>query len=613
MRSALALIALLALPTSAIAEPLPRSVLILDQSDTDSAWYQSFASAFRSTLNAKSAARVSIYAEHLDLSRFGGVRHEALARTYLRDKFSDRPIGVVVAQGSSALEFVVRWRTELWSKVPVVFASIDEAAVARLHLPPDVTGTTYQLTFRDAVASARMLVPGLKRIAIVGDPFERQAVRGHFKDEVTAFAAELELIDLAGLPMAEVRNRVAALPPDTAIIYTAINVDGAGVAYSPHEALAAVAEAANRPIVIDAETSVGYGGAGGLIVRAGPVGEAAARLALRILDGEAASDIPIAKGSFAEPIFDWRQLQRFGISDSSLPPGSDIRFRPAGLWEQYRWQMIAIAAALVVQALMISGLLFERRRRRAAELESRRRILEVIHLNGTAAVGALSASIAHELNQPLGAILSNAETAELLLAAKAPDLDQVKEILADIREADQRAAEIMQHLRKLLKKRSEIELQEFDLNEAIAGAVHILAPEATERGVALSANGVQHSLPVRADQIHLQQVILNLAVNGMDAMSNAPMGARRMAIRTALVNGSEVEVSVADSGTGIPNEKLEDVFDTFYTTKAQGTGLGLSIARTIVETYGGKIWAENRTAGGAVFRFTLPLVEAHPP
>src|SRR5262249_9467571 len=162
----------------------------------------------------------------------------------------------------------------------------------------------------------------------------RQAVRAHYKEELPVFAGDLEIIDLMGLPMAELRRRVAALPADTAIIYTAINVDGAGVAYLPNEALAAFADAANRPIVIDVETNVGHGGTGGLVVGAGPVGAESARLVRRILDGEAASGIPISKGSFARPIFDWRQLQRFGISEGSLPAGSEIRFRQPSVWEQ---------------------------------------------------------------------------------------------------------------------------------------------------------------------------------------------------------------------------------------------------------------------------------------
>jgi len=601
--------ACLALPTLALPQSLPQSVLILDQSDRDSAWYRDFSASFRETLHAKAADRVSIYAEHLDLSRFRGPQQDEVLRRYLRGKFVDTPIGVVVVQGSSALEFMLRSRAELWPKVPVVFAGVDEAAVARLQIPPDVTGVSYELSFRDAVASARMLVPSLKRIALVGDPFERQAVRGHFKQEIPIYAAGLEIIDLMNLPMAELRQRVAVLPDDTAIVYTAINVDGAGAAYQPNEALAAFADAANRPIVIDAETSMGYGGTGGLILGPGPVAEDAAQRVLLILDGEDTSRLPIFKGSFARPIFDWRQLDRFGISERNLPPGSDIRFRPVGMWEQYRWQMIAIAAALLLQAVIITWLLLERDRRRRAELASRSHMLEAIHLNRTAAAGALSASIAHELNQPLGTILSNAEAGELLLAANPPDIGQLKDILGDIREADQRAADIIDHLRKLLKRRSETELQEFDVNEAVAGAVHILSPEAAKRRVELSTNGIQGSLPVRADKVQMQQVILNLAMNGMDAMSDAAPATRRMSIQTALTNASEVEVSVADSGTGIPSEKLGRVFDTFYTTKEQGTGLGLSIARTIVETHGGKIWAENRSGGGAVFRFTLPLAE----
>src|SRR5262245_50919553 len=597
-------------PPAAAAQSLPRSVLILDQSDADSAWYAVLSPAFRSVLNAGSKDPVSVHSEHLDLSRFPGQRHEQLMQAYLRDKFRDRPIGVVVAQGSGALEFVMRSRAELWPGVPVVFAAVDAATVARLNLPPDVTGNVRQLTFRNAVAAAQALVPNLKRIAVVGDPWERQAVRKQYKDEIPKFAGQFEIIDLIGLPMTEIRKRVATLPDQTAIIHTAINVDGAGVAYLPHESLAAVAAAANRPVVIDVETNVGHGGTGGFVSHPVLIGEAAARIVLRILGGEKPADIPITEGDFIKPVFDWRQLQRFGISEASLPPGSDIRFRQASLLQQYRWELTATTAALLLQAAVITSLLLERRRRRAAELESRRRLLEVIHLNRTAAAGALSASIAHELNQPLGAILSNAEAAELLLGASPPDLGQVKEILADIRHDDQRAADIIMHLRKLLKRTSEIELQQFDLNDTIADAVHILSPEASRRDVALSASGVQGTLPVRADPIHLQQVILNLAANGMDAMADCQPGGRRMSIETAWTGPHEVEVSVADSGTGIPDERLKTVFDTFYTTKQQGTGLGLSIARTIVETYGGKIWAENRGGGGAVFHFTLPLATA---
>ena len=262
---------------------------------------------------------------------------------------------------------------------------------------------------------------------------------------------------------------------------------------------------------------------------------------------------------------------------------------------------------------MIAWLLIERHRRRTAELESRHRSLEIMHLSGSAEAGALSVSFAHELSQPLASIMLNAESAERSLLAEPTNVDQVRELLCDIRQADQHATEIISHVKKLLKRRSEVEAQMFDLNKAIADAMLILSPEAKERNVILRTIDIKQPLPVRADLVHLQQVILNLARNGMDAMSTMAPDTRLMTIQTALLGESTVEVSVSDSGTGIPGHKLSEIFDTFYTTKEHGTGLGLSIARTIVETYGGKIWAENRAGGGAVFRFTLPLIDQSPP
>jgi signal transduction histidine kinase len=612
VRLVVCVVMLLALPATAIPQSLPRSVLILDQSDNHSAWYASFSAAFRSTLLAGSADHTSVYAEHLDLSRFGGSPYDDVLRSYLREKYRSRPIGLLVAQGASSLQFLLRSRRELWPGTPIVFAGIDEETGKRLDLPVGVTGILYQQTFGNAVTSAKTLLPNLRRIALVGDAWERQAVRRHYREEIAAFASQFEFIDLLGLPMTEIRKRVSALPDDTAIIYTSVTFDGAGVTYVPHEGLAAFAKVANRPIVIDVETNIGYGGVGGLVTTPVPVGEASARIALRILAGEEAAKIPVTTGDFTRPIFDWRELQRFGISESRLPAGSEIRFRQLSLWDQYRWQMSAILAVVLTQGLLIGGLLFERRRRHVAERELRGRLLEVIHLNRTATAGALSASIAHELNQPLGAIQSSAEAAELYLKADPPNLGRVEQILANIRRDDQRAAQIITHFRGLVRKPDAIELQEFDVNDVVRNAIHILDPEASKRGVELSAHQTEEAIPVRADQVQLQQVILNLAVNGMDAMQNCASGTGKMSIQTARIGDSAVEVCVNDSGTGIPDDKLGEVFETFYTTKRTGTGLGLSIARTIVETYGGKIWAENRAGGGAAFRFTLPLSKGQP-
>jgi len=243
---------------------------------------------------------------------------------------------------------------------------------------------------------------------------------------------------------------------------------------------------------------------------------------------------------------------------------------------------------------------------RETQAELRRRLLDIARLNRRSDAVALVAAIAHGINQPLAAILSNAEAAALCLDADSPQLDLVKEILADISRDDQRAAGSIRQMRELLAADG-LELQEIDLNDVVGVVCDIVAPQAAEMGITLSVDRSERAFNVRADAIYLQQVLLNLALNGMDAMLDVRSGNRRMSLRTAKVGGSAVEVVVSDSGSGIPADHLERIFEPFFTTKHHGTGLGLAIARGIIETYGGKIWGENQIGGGATFRLSLPL------
>jgi signal transduction histidine kinase len=233
-----------------------------------------------------------------------------------------------------------------------------------------------------------------------------------------------------------------------------------------------------------------------------------------------------------------------------------------------------------------------------------------MHLNRTAIASALSGAVAHELNQPLGAIQSYAEATTLYLKADPPNILRVEQILEHIRQDDKRAADIISQLRGLLKKSETVELQEFDLNEVVRDTLQIAGPQAMKQGVELSGLPTKGRLPVRGNRIQLQQAILNLVMNGIDAIQNGASRPGKITVQTTTVGDLQTEVALSDSGTGIPIDKLNKVFDAFYTTKRSGTGLGLSIARTIVETYGGTIWAENHAGGGAVFRFTLPLSKA---
>jgi ABC-type uncharacterized transport system substrate-binding protein len=258
---------------------------------------------------------------------------------------------------------------------------MNDDASARL-LPPDVTGLISHLSLRDMITTARAVVPNLARVALVGDPLAGDNFRPGFTEELQRYQSELEIIDLTGLPMDDVKRHVAALPEKTAILYTNIYKDGAGVNFAPLNALTTIAELANRPIIIDTETFIGFGPVGGFVADPGSIGVDAADVALRVLGGESVSKIPIEPNNNpTKPIFDWRQLQRWGVSESRLPRGSEIRFRELNAWERYRWQIVAIAGALSVQLALIGGLFYEHRRRRLAEITSRQRLTELARIN----------------------------------------------------------------------------------------------------------------------------------------------------------------------------------------------------------------------------------------
>jgi signal transduction histidine kinase len=587
------------------AEMHARSILVLDQSESRGPFYYQIFSGLRSAMNADTRSHTTLYSENLDLTRFNGAAYEERLRQFLKEKYRDRPIGVVVAVGTSTLELVLRWREELWPGVPVVFALVDEIDFARLKLPPDVTGGIVKLGLADSIKAARAVVPDLDSVFFVGAPWDHQVIFGNWKEEIPAAAAGLNVIEIMGATMTETQRWVQALPERSAILYSGMYSDGEGTFYPPATALKLIAEKANRPIIVAAETFLEPGGTGGFVLVPGLIGADAAALALRILNGESPSNIPARVMETVKPIFNWQQMRRWNVGESSLPPGSEIRFREPGLWENYRWQGIFVCAVFLIQAALISILLHERKKRNDAELESRHRMTELAHANRQATAGELSSSIAHELNQPLGTILTNAETAELILDAPSPDLSEVKEILADIRRDDLRASEIIHRMRSFLK-RTPFETKDIDLNDTMREVFEFLSVQASARNIALYLQPSPEVLHVKGDPVQLQQVILNLMVNSMDAMAAMPNG-RTVVGRTELNGGSSVVISISDSGPGIPPNRLNEVFDPFFTTKQQGMGIGLSIARTIVQAHKGRIWAENVAGGGAVFRLSLPL------
>jgi signal transduction histidine kinase len=548
--------------------------------------------------------------EQLGVGRFPARLNEKLFQPSLDAKYRDQPIGVVVAIGSAALDYVLRSRSELWRDVPVVFSMVDEASAKQMLPSPGVTGSIMKLRFADMIATARAVVPQLKRIALVGDTWESQTIFSHWKDEVPVAAKGVDVIDLIGLPMGELRKHVASLPDNTAILYTPIFSDGAGTFYPPADALELVAETANRPIVIGSETFLGRGGIGGFLMQPGLIGTAAAQTAMRILDGENVSNIPATLGNVVRPLFDWRQMQRWRVSESSLPLGSEIRFRDPAAWDRYRGQIIAVCSAVLLQALLIFWLFHEHRRRHVAEVQSRSFMADLSLLNRRAVAGELSASIAHEVNQPLTGITTRASAARRWLSAEKPEVGKVQAALNDIEAAALRASEIVANVRAMFRKETKSRSQ-VDINKLIwtvLGLVHI---DLQKHQIELKTELNEHLPLVRGNSVELQQVVLNLVMNAIDAMSSAEL--RVLFVRSELKGRERVHISIEDTGIGIDASKLNTIFKPLFTTKEHGMGMGLSICRSIIEDHGGRIWASAGASRGSVLHVELPKAETGVP
>lgn len=244
--------------------------------------------------------------------------------------------------------------------------------------------------------------------------------------------------------------------------------------------------------------------------------------------------------------------------------------------------------------------------RRRSELEAEELRQTLAHASRVTMLGQLASALAHELSQPLGAILRNAEAAELFLQSSSPDIEEVLAILADIRKDDQRAGGVIERMRALLK-RGDLDAKPVDVAEMVEEVVRFVRADAVARRVIIETRVANALPPVRGDPVQIQQVLLNLILNGMDALNGKTDGERRVAVHAEASGAGVIEIAVSDSGHGIPLDKAGNLFDPFFTTKPHGLGIGLTISRTIIEAHGGKIAAENHPQGGAKFRVTLPV------
>jgi signal transduction histidine kinase len=537
-------------------------------------------------------------------ARFSDENPEAPFVEYLSALFAKRPLDVIVSIGAPAADFVQRHRRRLFPTTPMVFTAVDQRRVQYSNLTANDVAVAVNINYLSAFENILQVLPDTKDVIVVvgTSPIEK------FWKEAIGKQAEpltnrIKLSWTDELPFEELLKQASALPPHTAIFWELMIVDAAGVVHEGNVPLERLHAVANAPIFSYDESFFGSGIVGGPLLIVADTSRLTATVAVRILNGEKAGDIKVSPVEFSAPRFDWGQIQRWGISEKNLPPGGKILFRDPTVWEQYRAHILAVTAAILTQAALIFWLLYEHWRRQRAEILARNTMSELSHVNRMATAGQLSASIAHEVNQPLAGIVANAQAA--LRWLEKANVEEVREGLKRIVSDGHRASDIITNLRAMFKS----DVQEkalVDINKLVLSVLALVRIDLQKHEIKLQTQLDDQIPQVLGNQVQLQQVISNLVVNAIESMGS--LQTRALRIKTELSQSNTVQVSIEDTGTGIKSSDVAKLFKPMFTTKARGMGMGLSICQSIIENHDGRIWVSPGATGGSIFQFELPTI-----
>jgi signal transduction histidine kinase len=598
-------------PLSAMAGPKAASVLVIYSNGRLLPANVEADRGLREGLAGAAGPAANVFDEFLDVPRFGGAEFVETMSAFLRGKYASRAPDVIVAAGPDALAFCLQTRSRLFPGIPIFYFYVPEGNLAALGpLPADVSGIPIVFDFARTIEQALAWHPKARHLVVVtGTSPQDNEWEAQLRREVPRFSGRVRSEFLSGLPTSALKQRLAQLKDDTVVLVAGYFRDGDGRDFTPREAVLGLAAVSGAPIYGVLNPLIGTGVVGGYMLDFQALGRLTAQAVNEQLHGTRLAHAPTARAMPNTLNVDWRQIQRWDIDERAIPKDAVVHFREPGLWEAHRLEVLLALGVVVLQTGLIAGLIVERRRRQAAVQAEQKQRFELVHASRVAVVGELTGAIAHEINQPLGAILSNAEAAEMILASEAPRPTELRQILADIRRDDLRASEVIRRLRALLAKH-QVEHQRFDLNEAVGDVASILRAEARRRGATLDILLPDPAVSMVGDRIQIQQVLISLVLNALEAVADLPEPRRKVGVEVEKAAG-QVTLVVRDRGTGIAPGQMPRLFDSFFSTKSTGMGLGLSIVRTLVEAHGGRVTAENGVDGGAVFHVELPAAGAN--
>jgi signal transduction histidine kinase len=586
------------------AQPPIRQVLLLQSFDRGNMILDRFTGDLRIDLDQLAGRPLNVIQVVVGPTGFVGAPEQAVV-DFIRSTYADHPKpDLIVSVAGPAAVFARKYRRQLFPDSPLLFTAVDQRYLGAAPLGENETAVAVVNDFPGLVDDILQLLPQTKQVFMVmGSGQIGRFWHQDLNEQFRRFRDRLTFVWSDGLTLPEILRRCASLPEHSAILYITFGTDAAGAAYADERVLAELHSVANAPLFSRHGVFLGSGVVGGRMMSIDDLGRSAADTALRLLNGASPSSVSVPPQPPGQPIFDWRELQRWGIPESRLPSGSVVRYRSPSVWREYRGTVLTAAGALVIQALLIIGLLFERRARQRAEIDSRRSLALAADAGRRETMSALTHSILHELIQPLSSMMHNAQALQMMIIAKSATPDTIGEILSDIQAEGVIATQIIDRHRAMLRSH-QLQKKLIDLHAVVNESLALVAHDMRARQIEVNLNLSSSPCVISGDQVLLQQVLVNLMINSMEAMAEMPPARRQVTI-TSEVRAADVEVTVRDTGPGLPANVIGTLFTPFVTTKSHGLGIGLTIARRIVDAHGGTIKARNNPEGGATFTVTL--------
>lgn len=536
---------------------------------------------------------------------------------WMRRRFVHTHFDTIVVFGATTVQFALALREQLYPGARLVFSGVAPSNAQRWADAREVYGRWMPDGIGPIFTLVRALYPDLRQLAIVG-PQREDPLNPTFWDEVQRHRGAMPVVDLSGLPLDQLRQRIRTLPAGSVLALMGPAVDTDTGRYISRGVFQSLIALSSVPVFSGSADLHGAGIVGGSVGSdAGQLGREIGELVNRLWRSEGAPADEHQPRLHRDPPLhvDWRVMQRLDLPQDRLPAGTVVDFKPPSLWEAYRTPVLIGLSVLLLQSLLVLWLVVERQRRQRAQQEASQRLAELAHHQRVGAMGVLSLTLAHELNQPLGTVLSSAQTAEVLVARPEIPRHDVQAALQRIVKANRLASDILRTLQRMVRRSPEA-AQALMFDDLVGEIGSLLTHEAARRGLRLALHLQAPGARVWAEPVQLQQVVLNLAFNAIEAMADVSARVSRDAgdddvrIETGWdAPACQVHLRVLDRGAGLPPGSPERVFEAFFTTKPRGLGLGLGIARGLVQSHGGALQASHREGGGACFELTLPLAQ----